>query len=211
MKMRRAFSIAALFLAVWLAPLPAVGRGDIYTYVDKNGNLHFTNVPGDSRFKPGVRRISTGRSIRPGNPARFEHHIREAAGYYDVDPLLIKAIIKVESDFDHLAVSPKGAQGLMQLMPATASELRVIDPFEPRSNIMAGSRYFRLMLDRFGNDQRLALAAYNAGPQAVERHGGIPPFAETKRYVRQVLDHYRQMSAGITLPAAEKLARMTAE
>lgn len=209
--MRRILSITVLFLAVWLTPLIGVGQGEIYTYVDGRGNLHFTNVPGDGRFKPGIRRTPAGRAIRPGNPARFEHHIREAAGYYGVDPMLIKAIIKVESDFDHLAVSPKGAQGLMQLMPATASELRVADPFEPRSNIMAGSRYFRLMLDRFGNDQRLALAAYNAGPQAVERHGGIPPFAETKRYVRQVLDHYRQMSAGITPPATEKLARLAAE
>lgn len=208
--MRRSLAIAALFLSIWLAPLPAVGRGEIYTYVDGRGNLHFTNVPGDSRFKAGVRRAPASRGIRPGNPARFEHHIREAAGHYGLDPLLIKAIIKVESDFDHLAVSPKGAQGLMQLMPATAAELRVRDPFEPRANILAGSRYFRLMLDRFGDDQRLALAAYNAGPQAVERHGGIPPFAETKRYVQQVLNHYRQMSAG-NLAGTDKLARLTAE
>jgi len=114
-----------------------------------------------------------------------------ASRQYQVDCALIKAIIKAESDFDHRAVSKKGAQGLMQLMPDTADAMKVEDPFDPKENIFAGTRYFSLLLKKFKNDKTLALAAYNAGPEEVESRNGVPPFPETKNYVKKVLNYYR--------------------
>jgi soluble lytic murein transglycosylase len=109
-----------------------------------------------------------------------------------VDPSLIKAVIKAESDFNKEAVSRKGAQGLMQLMPGTANAMKVQNPFNPEENIFGGTRYLSLMLERFKNNKRLALAAYNAGPEEVETHKGVPPFPETKSFIRKVLDYYKQ-------------------
>jgi soluble lytic murein transglycosylase len=113
-----------------------------------------------------------------------------------VEPSLIKAVIKAESDFDHRALSEKGAQGLMQLMPETAGDMKVEDPFNPEENIFGGSRYLSLMLERFGNDKRLALAAYNAGPERVEEFKGVPPFQETRSFVERVLYYYQQYRSG---------------
>jgi soluble lytic murein transglycosylase-like protein len=117
--------------------------------------------------------------------------IRRTARKYRVDPHLVKAVVAVESNFDTLAVSEKGAQGLMQLMPATAREMGVDSPFKPSENIRGGVRYLRSMLDRY-SDLGIALAAYNAGPVAVDRYGGIPPFPETKAYVERVLQFYHE-------------------
>ncbi len=122
---------------------------------------------------------------RPVHPSLDDLIARVARGYR-IEPSLVKAVIAAESDFDPRAVSPRGAQGLMQLMPGTARELGVARPFAVEDNVDGGVRYLRWMLDRYRGETDRALAAYNAGPGAVDAHGGIPPFAETQRYVRRV-------------------------
>jgi soluble lytic murein transglycosylase-like protein len=118
--------------------------------------------------------------------------ILEASAQFGLDPALIRAVIQTESAFDSMAVSTAGAQGLMQLMPALQKELGVDDPFNPRQNIMAGSQYLSALLNYFGGDLPLALASYNAGPGMVERYNGIPPFEETQRYVKTIVDLLEQ-------------------
>jgi soluble lytic murein transglycosylase len=174
--------------------LSTAANGAIYTFVDTNGTVHFTNVPSDPRFRPGLKRGITHRPIRPGNPAHYEDYIRRAARLYEVDPLLVKAVIKAESNFDYQAVSRRGAQGLMQLMPDTAADLNICDPFDPQANILGGTCYLRQMLGRFKGNVKLALAAYNAGPTLVENLGRMPRITETRRYVLTVLNHYRNMT-----------------
>jgi soluble lytic murein transglycosylase-like protein len=128
----------------------------------------------------------------------WEATIKTCAEQYDLDPALIKAVMRAESAFNPLAVSRSGAQGLMQLMPGTARALGVADVFDPQQNIAGGCRYLRQMLDASQGDVSSALASYNAGPVAVKRYGGIPPFPETQNYVRQVLywlEQYRNSSS----------------
>lgn len=189
--------LAVLVWTVLLAPDGA--RAAIYTFVDKQGTVHFTNVPNDPRYKLGVIRPQfrggSSRVSRAGDPRLYEEHIQRAASRYEMDPLLIKAVIKAESNFDCQAVSSKGAKGLMQLMPDTAADLNVWDPFDPQENIFGGTNYLRQMMARFGGNLRLALAAYNAGPGRVEAAQGIPLIPETQQYVAKVIQHYRQMTA----------------
>ncbi|NMA28166.1 MAG: lytic transglycosylase domain-containing protein [Burkholderiales bacterium] len=125
------------------------------------------------------------------DPAQFDGFIREASQKWNVDESLIRAVIKQESGFDPRATSWCGAQGLMQLMPETAAGLGVKDSYDPQQNIMGGTRYLRSLLDRFDGNISKALAGYNAGPGAVEKHGGIPPYQETQHYVANVLEFYR--------------------
>ncbi len=167
--------------------IPDSAYGDIYKYVDANGVIHFTNAPTSTEYnfymKEGSRRSSVKELI--------SHY----ADMFGLDPHLVYAVIKVESNFNPNTVSHKGAQGLMQLIPETAREMEVKNPFNPEENIRGGSRYLRLMLDQFDGDLELALAAYNAGPGSVRRHGGIPPYEETRNYVERVkryLQHYQQ-------------------
>jgi soluble lytic murein transglycosylase len=179
---------AALALAV---ALPAEARGPIYAFVDADGVAHFSNVPNDSRYVP-LAPAKPGQRRNRAAPARWQYDglIGLAARQHRVPPALVKAVIAAESRFDPEAVSRKGAQGLMQLMPATADSLGVTDPLRPDENVDGGVRYLRTMIDRYGDLPR-ALAAYNAGPDAVDRHGGIPPYPETRDYVKRVLTYYR--------------------
>ena len=159
--------------------------------VDEHGTVHVTNVPDDPRY----RRASSPRPPDPGRPgparapARYADLVQELAARHGVNPALVEAVMRIESGFDPNAVSPKGAAGLMQVMPRTAARLRVPDRFDPRSNVSGGVRHLRHLLDRYRGDVALALAAYNAGEGAVDAHGGIPPYPETARYVRRVLQH----------------------
>lgn len=172
-------------------------RADIYMYVDERGVYHFSDHPKTKQYKLYMR---TGRSfVRPTISHTYRNDydalILKAARQYGVDFDLIKSMIKVESDFDPRAVSPKGALGLMQIMPYNVSTLNITDPFDPYQNIMGGARFFKQMLDRFNGDVTLALAAYNAGPGAVERNQmNVPGIPETRDYVNKVLKHYEYLA-----------------
>ena len=126
-------------------------------------------------------------------PAELEQQIRDAAQRVSLDPKLVTAIIRVESNFKAHAVSAKGAMGLMQVMPKTADASDIHAPYHTVSNLMGACEYLRSLVNRYRGDLKLALAAYNAGPGNVERHGGVPPFAETRRYVKQVLSYYEEL------------------
>lgn len=190
--------------AVSILLLPLTLWSQIYVYVDEQGVRHYTNVPTSGRYKPvKLRRLNNEPRTRPvpgnhaygrrsaGSPDSYEAYISKAAAAHKLDPLLIKAIIKVESDFNRYAVSSSGAQGLMQLMPETARDLRVDNPFDPRQNINGGTRYFKNLLMTYDNDLSLSLAAYNAGPGRVALRGPLPSIPETREYVRRVIMHYR--------------------
>ncbi|HEY5659027.1 MAG TPA: transglycosylase SLT domain-containing protein [Myxococcota bacterium] len=183
-----------LGLALLLVGLasPALAGGPILSFTDENGVVHFTNVPhGDTRYRPLPRSPQRPQRVHAA-PARYDYDplIGQAAEEHRLPPALVKAVIAAESDFDPQAVSRAGAQGLMQLMPTTAAHLGVADPLEPRQNVHGGVSYLRSLLDRYGDLTR-ALAAYNAGPEAVDRYGGIPPYRETRAYVDRVLTYYR--------------------
>ncbi|HBH87795.1 MAG TPA: lytic transglycosylase [Syntrophaceae bacterium] len=181
--------LAPLFLILAFAsPVSA----DIYKYVDTEGVLHLTNVPTQTGVKYTLimreKRVLLNRKLAQ-NISQYDELIKKASGKYNVEPALVKAIIKAESNFNHRAVSPKGAKGLMQLMPATASHLQVQDSFHPENNIEGGVKYVRYLLNFFNGNLPLALAAYNAGENAVVKYGGIPPYRETQTYVRRVLSY----------------------
>jgi len=164
-----------------------VSSGDIYRYRDKNGVWHFTNIKNDKRYKLYIRTSLK----KPADYIReYSTIINQASRRFGIESSLIKAVIKAESDFDYKAVSRKGARGLMQLMPKTMDQMEVKDPFNPEENIFGGTRYLSLLLERFNNDKKLALAAYNAGPERVEEYQGVPPFPETKSFISKVLNYY---------------------
>jgi hypothetical protein len=184
----RAFPLVVMFV-VAPAPTPSASAQAL-RLVDADGIVHVTNVPGDPRYRDvsGISVARAGRLSRSSPPAgRYAQEIREISRQYEVDPLLVEAVVRTESAFDRAALSRKGAAGLMQLMPATASALGVLDRFDPAENIRGGVRHLRYLLDRYHGQVAIALAAYNAGEGAVDAHGGIPPYPETEQYVQRVL------------------------
>nr|WP_246329825.1 lytic transglycosylase domain-containing protein [Geomonas limicola] len=172
-------------------------HADIYRYEDPDGTLHFTDAPTDKRFKVFMRDIKKDKKLRtafklPGyarDPAQFEPIILACSREFGVDSSLVKAVIHAESGYNPTAVSSKGAQGLMQLMPSTAKGLKVADSMDPGDNIRGGVRYLRFLLDTFKGNESLALAAYNSGLSKVAKYGGIPPYPETQQYVAKVLSY----------------------
>lgn len=190
---------ASLFiLAIVIFGTASMGRTDIYKYVDADGVIHLTNVP----TQPNVPYVLVIREKRvvfqlPGESTRYDDLITRAAERYSIDSTLIKAVIKAESNFNHRAVSPVGARGLMQLMPTTAAALQVKDSFHPENNIDGGVRYLRYLMNLFNGNLPLVLAAYNAGENAVLRYNNrIPPYRETQNYVRRVLHHLDRYNGG---------------
>ena len=179
-----------IYVLVLLFSAGIAAHADIYRYIDENGVMHFTNTPTSStqNFKLFLREKP---KINPRySTEKYDDIIANASQQYDVSFPLLKAIIKAESDFDPQAVSKKGAKGLMQIMPENFKPLGIKDPFDPSQNIHAGARYFKQMYDRFKGKLSLSLAAYNAGPKAVERYKTVPPYEETEEYVRRVLKFY---------------------
>ena len=177
-------TLAVLALSLFFAPPVSP---DIYRYVDKDGIWHFTNVKTNVKYKLYIK---TPRKTASAFIKEYEGIILQASRRFGVDVALVKAVIKAESDFNHRAVSQKGAQGLMQLMPQTSDAMAVGNPFDPEENIFGGTRYLSILLKRFKSDKRLALAAYNAGPERVETYNGVPPIPETEQFVKKVMNYY---------------------
>ena len=181
-------------VAAFTPPAQAPNTISYYMYQDERGVKHLTNTPDDPRYRLFTTVVKVQRGLS-GTKTRFSHEslrpiIMKAAVTYNLDPALIAAIIKSESAFDSQAVSWAGAQGLMQLMPGTARDMGVVNSFDPEDNIMGGSRYIRRMLNRFGGDLTLAIAAYNCGPERVAKVWRVPNIAETQNYVKIVLRNY---------------------
>jgi soluble lytic murein transglycosylase-like protein len=186
---RPVFWLVCLFLAAIFVPVFVPARADIYRYIDSEGVVHFTNTPTETGYEIYIREQSVFQG-RFSDPDTYDDIIRRAENRYGVSFALIKAVIRVESAFNPRAVSVKGARGLMQIMPENDATLFLADPFDPSQNIMAGTRYLKQLLDRYQHKLPLALAAYNAGPGAVDRYRHIPPFRETRAYVQKVMDLY---------------------
>ena len=174
---------------------------EVYKFTDKDGIVHYTNVrPANQKVVtfsfPCYASDSTCNQLDwekiPLNRGAFNEEIEAAAEVFSVDGALIRAIIHAESAYQPDALSPKGAQGLMQLMPATQEELQVVDVFDPLSNIEGGTLYLSQLLEQFDQNVELAAAAYNAGPGAVLQYDGVPPYKETREYVRRVKILYRR-------------------
>ena len=184
-------------------------RAEVYSWTDDEGVVHFTNVPPHAVTPlkaPNAQNtfdwtdnLGKMRKVHRVDVVLYDDFVADAATYYDLPPALIKAVIATESAFEPKAVSLAGARGLMQLMPQTARAMHVKDSFDPDANIFGGTSYIRLMANRFDGDLRKTIASYNAGPEAVEQYGDVPPFEETQTYVKRVLKlfrYYQQQAAG---------------
>lgn len=195
-----AIRTGALLAILALAGSPA--QAQIYTRRNDRGVMEATNAPDETNYRlayPGKGTLihSASWRLRPTYSGEFDADITAAAAQHGVSVDLVRAVIQAESDYDHLAVSSKGAQGLMQLMPDTGRRMGVSNAFDARQNIFGGVRYLRLLLDMFQGDMRLATAAYNAGPNAVVRYGGVPPYRETRGYVQKIQAMLASVSSGV--------------
>src|SRR5438309_4694375 len=191
-------------LASALLALPAAARAPLHTWTDKEGVLHVEDVPPLPRARSAPRKSAPAAQVSIPAPKRGERwwerrsdappdEIDRAAALYNIPAELVRAVIWAESAGDAAAVSRAGAIGLMQLMPHTAGTMYVEDPVDPAQNIMGGTRYLRWLANQFNGDMLLTLAAYNAGPDAVKKYGGVPPFEETRAYVKRVMSYYYQL------------------
>jgi soluble lytic murein transglycosylase len=192
---------AGLWVAAVLCVLALASAADaqIYVYKDQYGRTCFTDTPqgqGYTRYRPKSEfQKRGGASVQPRTTQAYDPAIKRASLHHGVSPALVKAVIAAESGFDPEATSRKGALGLMQLMPNTAESLGVDDALDPWQNIDGGTRYLSQMIERFPGELPLALAAYNAGPEAVKKHQGVPPYEETRTYVERVLRYYEKYHA----------------
>ena len=205
----RGLPLGLCCVLVFLAVGPA--HADIFHFTDSEGVIHYTNVQPhggtwrrlyhtDDEGRPTAA-LSTAERERKLDPARlqqFDAHIREAAQLYQLPEAFIRAVVLVESNFFPDAISDAGAMGLMQLMPGTALNMGVQNAFDPRQNVLGGTRYLRMLANRFSGDLVLTIAAYNAGEGAIDRYHGVPPYMETRRYVKRVLHHYYAFRNAIT-------------
>lgn len=218
----RLLSKSLLVLALFI---PVQVCAAIYVYEDENGVRHYTNTPTSKRYKlVTLPRLSNQRSDGysggyhtnrrytkklsiANDPLHYDRHIERASLEHMLDPMLIKAVIKVESNYNQFATSSKGAQGLMQLMPGTARDLRVGNPYNARQNINGGTRYLKKLLDIYDGDLSRSLAAYNAGPRRVAKTGPLPRIKETRDYVQKVIKYYHlyQQARSSKMPAQVKL------
>jgi hypothetical protein len=208
----------AVFVTVALGAFAA--EADVYQHIDENGVIHLTNIrptgpraggykvvlrtPPIRQPRPGVK-VDMPTNLDPGRLTRFDDHIREASRLYAIPEAFIRAVIHTESNYYPRAVSHCGAQGMMQLMPATGRRMGVRDPFDPRQNILGGTRYLRYLANMFRGDMVLTIAGYHAGENAVLRYRGVPPYETTQRYVPTVLRHYYRYR-GQERPAASPSA-----
>jgi Transglycosylase SLT domain/Domain of unknown function (DUF4124) len=188
-----------LILSAFVVMLLSINasEADIYKSVDENGVICYTDIPLRKNAERIMRTQRVTVDTKEKNQAKAEMRkmelhgiVKEKSAKYNIDPSLVHAVIKAESNGNPYAVSRKGAQGLMQLMPTTARDLQVQNPFDPEENIDGGTRYLKYLLERFNGDLTLALAAYNAGPKAVEKSGSVPQIPETRQYVQKVLSFY---------------------
>ena len=191
-------SYLRLFLLLPLVLGSSRAFADIYRYVDPDGVVHFSNTQPDDKFELYLREGPNAPPPLPLDTSAddwMKNYVERYARANDLSPALVRAIIKAESNGQRKAVSRKGAKGVMQLMPFTSKRLNVSDPFDPIENIEGGVKYIKELLATFEGNLANAIAAYNAGPAAVKKYGGVPPYQETRQYVRRVLDLYRQYSA----------------
>jgi len=201
---RSPLTMVRLLLAISLLGLPAVARDPLHTWTDSDGVLHVDDAPPSRRGRVGPRKAPQAEATAPGKrPERWwekrsdapPDEIDKAAAKHNIPAELVRAVIWAESAGDAGAISSAGAIGLMQLMPHTAGQMYVEDPVDPAQNIMGGTRYLRWLANQFNGDMILTLAAYNAGPEAVRKYGGVPPFEETRHYVKRVIAYYQQLKA----------------
>lgn len=191
--MRKTTVFSLLFLVLGLA---GTASSDIYRYTDESGIVCYTDSPLGKKTEIVLRenRSQEKQTLSLKQPtvhADYSNYVQKAASKYDIDIDLINAVIKTESNGNHQAISKKGAIGLMQLMPTTANDMNVRNPFNPEENIEGGTKYLRAMIEKFKGDLTLALAAYNAGPGTVEKYQSVPPISETRNYVKKVYSLYK--------------------
>lgn len=199
--MRAIIIVSAVLLIICASP----AYSDVYKYIDENGVACYTDAPmGKKTVKVLKEQKTFSKQVKADEVAGssainrdYSGFVRQAAAKYEIEPDLIHAVIKTESNGNHRAVSSKGAMGLMQLMPSTAYDMNVANPFNPEENIEGGTKYLKQLLEKFNGDLTLALAAYNAGPKTVERYGSVPPISETRQYVKKIISLVKGKSSYI--------------